>query len=451
MSHSSLKGKILYSKAVTSYSQGTLKEATILLTHYLAKFGDNVNALKILGICHFDQGAYAQAAQAFSKVIKIIPADIDAVFNLSICHSKNQDWQKAISAYLICVDLDAVHWQAFSGLGDAYMATNYINEALHSYVKAINIRGLDDENLLFKISQALLVNGAWEEGFELFEHRTSLDTAHREHINIVRWQGQPLSGKNLLIECEQGFGDSIQFSRYFNLLHNMGAILTVACPEPLIDLFAHSFPNDNFLLPNSVIESKNIDFYVPIMSLPGLLQCRPDNVPSIKRYCSTPPLYNAKWLWLNKITKLKVGIVWGGNQNHKNDKNRSIAFDEIFKFLPSNIQYFSIQKNDDLLQLNGQENLTILSKEITNFADTAAICENLDLVVTVDTSIAHLCGALGVKTWLMLPFSPDWRWLLNRNDSVWYESIEIFRQLAIGDWESVLKQINYRLLLILRS
>lgn len=435
-----------YEKGIQAYSQGHLKDAAKHLTNHVTKFAKHVDAWKVLGICNFDLGNYSQAANAFEQTLHLQPNDHETWFNLAVCHVKNQNFHQAIDGYLHCLQLNPQNWKTFTALGDTYKAINNIEQAISSYVSAIHLRGMDAHDLLFKLSQVLLVNGAWDEGWELFESRLALDTANRTHSNLAQWQGQTLEKKHILVECEQGFGDSIQFARYLHLLQNMGAQITLACPLPLMRLFEYSFPNVKLLPPHAQISADSIDFYVPMMSLAGLFKTRMSDLPRQDQYLCTPPEYQAKWSWLGNLSGFKVGIVWSGNPSHKNDKNRSIAFEQFFNALPNHAHYFSVQKSEDILHLKAPANLTVLGSEIESFADTAAICEQMDVVITVDTSIAHLCGALGINTWVLLPYSPDWRWLLTRDDSVWYKSVRLFRQRDVGNWDVVLREISEHLL-----
>ena len=435
-----------YEKGLKAYAQGHLNDAAKQLASHVAKFAKHVDAWKVLGICYFELGQYSQAANAFEKSVNLQPKDHETWFNLAVCHVKSQNFHQAVDCYAHCLELNPHNWKTLTALGDAHKALINIDEAISNYLAAIQIKGMDAQDLLFKLSQVLLLKGAWDEGWELFESRLALDTANRTHAKLARWQGQALNNKHILVECEQGFGDSLQFARYLLLLQDMGARITLACPLPLMHLFEHSFPSVKLLPPNAQISADSIDFYVPMMSLAGLFKTRISDVPSQDHYLSTPPEYQSKWSWLGKLPGLKIGIVWSGNPSHKNDKNRSIVFERFFNALPSNAHYFSIQKGEDILHLNAPANMTALGSEIENFADTAAICRHMDVVITVDTSIAHLCGALGINTWVLLPYSPDWRWLLTRDDSVWYKSMKLFRQPDVGNWDVVLRDVCEHLL-----
>ena len=435
----------LYIKGVTAYSQGNPKEAAQHLASYVAKSESHVDAWKVLGICYFDLAEYPKAIQAFEKTLQLQPKDAEIWFNLGLSYTKNQNLSQAIACYSTCVQHNPQHAKAYVALGDTHRAINQVDEAITHYMSAIHLRGLDAKDLLFKLSQVLLVKGSWQEGFELFEHRIALDTAAREHSALPRWHGQDLQGKRILVECEQGFGDSIQFSRYLQVLHRAGAQVSLACPAPLQSLFQLAFPDVHVLLPGQQIEISSVDYYTPLMSLAWLCHTTPENVPYATSYLQAPQENKKKWAWLGQIQGLKVGLVWSGNPVHKNDKNRSMDFETLIAGLPKNAQYFSLQKSDDLPPTSIHHTLTVLSKNIHDFADTSAICEHMDVVITVDTSIAHLSGALGRPTWVMLPFSPDWRWLLNRDDSVWYEHVKLFRQHSMGDWPSVVTRVAQEL------
>lgn len=435
----------LYLKGVTAYSQGKPQQAAQHLASYVAKSGRNAQAWQILGICYFDLGDYSQAIQAFEKTLTLQTQDDETWFNLGLCHVKNHNLPEAIRCYNACVQQNPGHWKAHVSLADAHKAINQINEAITHYMAAIELRGLEANDVLFKLSQALLVKGVWPEGFELFERRLTLDTALREHTTLPRWQGQDLHGQRILVECEQGFGDSIQFSRYLPLLHDAGAHVRLACPRPLQALFQHAFPNVQLLSPGEQIELASVNCYTPLMSLAGLFNTTPDHVPFTQPYLSAPHANQKKWAWLGHTHGLKVGLAWSGNPDHKNDHNRSLALEPLMAALPSDITYFSIQKHDPAHPAPTHPQLTVLSDDIEDFSDTAAICQHMNVIITVDTSIAHLSGALGVPTWVMLPFSPDWRWLLHRDDSVWYDSVTLFRQHRVGDWSAVLSAIAQQL------
>ena len=442
----------LYHKGISAYSQGKPQEAAQYLTSYVARSGAHADAWKVLGICHFDLGLYAKAVQAFGKTLQLEPQDPETWFNLGLCHSKNQNLHEAINGYSTCVQQNPQHWKAHAALGDTHRALNQVDEAITHYMAAIQLRGLDAKDLLFKLSQVVLLKGAWQEGFELFENRIALDTAPREHTLLARWQGQDLHGKRILVECEQGFGDSIQFSRYLPLLRQAGAQVLLACPVPLQALFEQAYPDVQVLSPGQQIELASVNYYTPLMSLAGLFHTTPEQVPYRRPYLSAPEIYREKWQWLEQHSdQLKVGLVWSGNPAHTNDKNRSIGFETLMANLPKGPAYFSLQTGDAPSAASIPHGLTVLSGDIQNFSDTAAICQHMDVVITVDTSIAHLSGALGVPTWVMLPFCPDWRWLLNCDDSVWYDSVTLFRQPCIGDWDSVLKRINQKLHSLLQT
>ena len=190
----------------------------------------------------------------------------------------------------------------------------------------------------------------------------------------------------------------------------------------------------------------DFDLHCPLLSLPLAFKTSIDNIPSAHAYLRT----NADKVsgWLSKLgtkTKPRVGLVWGGSTGHKNDSNRSIALSLLLSYLPTTFDYVCLQKElreVDRATLQAQTIIRYFGEELVDFTDTAALCELMDVVVSVDTSVAHLAGALGKKTWILLPYVPDWRWMLERTDSVWYQSVKLYRQDTAGNWGGVLTQVR---------
>jgi ADP-heptose:LPS heptosyltransferase len=183
-----------------------------------------------------------------------------------------------------------------------------------------------------------------------------------------------------------------------------------------------------------------------LLSLPLAFKTTLETIPVSGRYLAGDPIKVARWRSkLGSKSRPRVGLVWSGNAIHKNDANRSIRLDDLLKRLPAKIEYVSVQKDVracDRQALESHRSLLNYSADLHDFSDTAALCECLDLLISVDTSVAHLCGSLGKETWILLPFNPDWRWLLDRRDSPWYPSVSLYRQSTAGEWDSVLDQVR---------
>lgn len=435
----------LYQKALTAYAQGKIDQAISQLQRCIALNNCDIDTFKTLGVCLYDSKKYLLASDAFYKACMLDPKNEESWFNHAVCNTKLNDYEEAISSFIKCIECNSTHLNALIGLADAYRETNQSEQAISTYLAALNICGLDNKKLIFKMSQSLLVSGFWQEGFELFECRTFLDKAKRDHEHIQKWSGESINKKNILIECEQGFGDSIQFSRYLHILHNAGAHITLACPMPLMELFRESYPFINILPPGAQVSASEIDYYIPLMSLAGLHKTTINSVPFRHKYLKIPLQYQEKWAWIGNHDGVKIGLAWSGNPEHSNDKNRSIEPCQLLATLPKGPKYFSIQKSNTFLEASTFSDVVQLSAHIENFADTAAICSHMDVVITVDTSLAHLSGALGVNTWIMLPYCPDWRWLLDRDNSVWYENVKLIRQPSINNWKEVLELVRERI------
>jgi tetratricopeptide (TPR) repeat protein len=257
------------------------------------------------------------------------------------------------------------------------------------------------------------------------------------------WLGQePVAGQTLLLHSDQGLGDAIHFARYATKVAAMGARVLLAVDKPLVDILktidgvAECMDKDGAL--------PAFDMHCPLSSLPLAFQTRIDKIPASVPYVRAPS--STKWRErLGEKTVPRVGLVWSGNPNHGNDHNRSLAFTQIAPLLDLPLAFYSLQKdirNSDVRDFAGCDGIEPLGAELKDFADTAALLSELDLLITADTSIAHIAGAIGTATWILLPYTPDWRWLLDRDDSPWYPTVRLFRQSERRDWGSVMSRVR---------
>ena len=258
------------------------------------------------------------------------------------------------------------------------------------------------------------------------------------------WNGkQSLKNKTIFISNEQGFGDYIQFCRYLPFVKKLGAQLILNPPKelsPLINSMKLDYINTDQKKDNKI----KFDYYCSIGSLPLAFKSSINNIPNKTPYISVDQ--KKIIFWGKKINKDKknIGIKWTGNKSHWNDKNRSTELNKIKSLFEISCEFHSLEieySKDDLVMKNNIKNLHCYKDELIDFEDTAALIENMDLIITVDTSVAHLCGALNKNAWIMLPDLPDFRWLLNRNDSPWYPSLKLYRQEKQGNWNNVIKNI----------
>ena len=253
-----------------------------------------------------------------------------------------------------------------------------------------------------------------------------------------------------MLHAEQGFGDTIQFCRYAKLVSELGARVILQTPKALAPLLRELDGVDE--LRDMQQPLPDYDFHCPLMSLPLAFKTTLTTIPSTTRYLQATPEKLAAWV--NKLgpkTKPRVGLVWSGNAAHKNDSNRSLTLEQLLICLPEGLDYISLHKEiraSDQEILDRQGTIRTFCHELNDFSETAALCELMDVVISVDTSVAHLASALGKETWVLLPYAPDWRWLLDRQDSPWYQSVRLYRQDEQRDWNNVLQKINTDLLAI---
>ncbi len=356
------------------------------------------------------------------------------------------------------IDLYAQAFAQFPDLGSAY--TNYGNviremghpeRAIRFLQCAIDIDPTDSI-AQFNLAVAYLLSGDLTRGWEQYEKRWQF-----EHLNGLspqfeqpRWVGEDLNNKRLLIVCEQGHGDNIQFCRFIAQLKSLGANVIIQGESVLKVLFRMSF-DDSVQVYSYEEILPEFDYWISMMSIPGILKITYKNLPTEVKYINAGPQSIQNWQRLLGIkTKLRVGFCWSGRRDSWINQHKSIPFEKMLELVKRNPNYewvslqadCSQEQSDKLVELG----LNTYPLSITNWNDTAGLIHNLDVVVSIDTSVAHLTGAMGQP--LLLPlnqFGNCWRWLLHREDSPWYPSCRIFRQPTIGDWDEPLNRIHEHL------
>ncbi len=341
--------------------------------------------------------------------------------------------------------------EAHINLGNARKSQRKVDEAAEAYTRALSLDPANPE-AHWNFAQVLLLMGRLGEGWAEYAWRTKCEEFSAVNWNFKQplWDGSDLNGRTVLLYAEQGFGDTIQFLRYLPMVAAQGAAkgggVILQCPAPLTRLFEAAPAAAGIQLVTEIGDTP-FDLQAPLHTLPGLfattLDTIPADVPYLRPPGDTPPA-------LDSSGGLKVGLVWGGDPKHKNDANRSLGFERFTPLLDmEGVDFYSLQvgerggdirNNQALGGLEGK--ITDLGKGLSDFADTAAAVGQLDLVITVDTSVAHLAGALGAPVWTLLPWVPDWRWLLDRDDSPWYPTMRLFRQPAAGDWDAVIGEVG---------
>ena len=330
------------------------------------------------------------------------------------------------------------------GYGFALGHLNRLEEALAAYDHALTLKPEDRESL-WNRALALLVLGRFEEGWLAYEYRNlrRKTLAARKYPKPLWWGKQPIKDQRLYIYWEQGLGDTIHFARYALLAAAAGARVAFSVQDPLLRLFKGFDSTITVIGQNE--EPTEFDLHCPLLTLPLAFGTRLETIPAFEHgYLKAPAEDVARWDRRLPKGRRRIGLVWSGSQAHANDANRSLALAKLLPLLQPGDVWVSLQKEVRDADRAALEACGILDMraELGDFADTAALISTLDLVISVDTSVAHLAGALGKPTWVMLPFAPDFRWLLDREDSPWYPKMRLFRQSRAGGWDGVVARIG---------
>lgn len=422
-----------YADALVSYNQA------------LAIQPDHVATLSNLGNTLFKLNRHEEALAALNTAIATQPEHVPALINRGNALSELKRHEEALACYEQALAIQPGHLDALSNRGCALNELKRHKEALACYEQALAIQP-DHPNAHYNEGLCRLLTGDLQAGWQKFEwrwHTEQLKESKRQFPQSL-WLGkQPLLGKSILLHSEQGLGDTIQFVRYAKPLAELGATILLEVQPPLKSLLKNLDGISKLISQGEPLPP--FDFHCPLLSLPLALQTNIQTIPADVPYLDSSPEKFEYWQARFKdIRHPRVGIVWSGNPRHNNDRHRSISLQKIISLATSDISLISLQKeirHNDQAILNTHKKILHLGEELKDFSDTAALIDNLDLVISIDTSVAHLAGAMGKPVWVMLPFTPDWRWLLEREDSPWYPTARLFRQPTVGDWDSVLQQI----------
>ena len=391
-----------------------------------------------LGAALVEARESAAAAASFEEALALRPQFAEALVNLGVALVDQDRFAEAIDNYDRALVLAPNLPQAHSNRGNAFYQQGRLDEAIGCYDRALALDAnyADAHN---NKALALLVDGKFAAGWEEYEWRTSL---RGQNFAWPRWEGGSLPGKTLLVWSEQGQGDTLNFCRYLGLIRERVAELVFEVQPSLLRLMQANFPQCR-VVPRGA-ELPPIDAYIPLLSLPRLLATRLASIPAATPSLQADRAASQEWRQRLAGPRLKVGLVWAGTPGHQNDRRRSLAlaaFGDLLAF--PGVDFYSLQVGERSQDITEAEKARLhdLSPLITDFADTAAIVANLDLVITADTSVAHLAGALGRPVWMLIPYAPDWRWLRERDDSPWYPTARLFRQRRLGDWADVLDRV----------
>ena len=424
--------------------QGRLDEAVASCQQALRLKPDSAEAHHNLGLVLAKQDKLDEAVASFQQTLRLKPDYPDAHNNLGIVLEKQDKLDEAMASYQQALRLKPDYPEAHNNLGIVLEKQGRLDEAVACYQQALRLKP-DYPEAHWNRSLAWLLMGRFEQGWPGYEWRWKCkEFGSLPPFHPPLWDGSPLDGRTILVHAEQGLGDTLQFIRYAPLVHQRGGRVILVCQPPLIGLLTRSPGVERLVAQGEALPE--YDVHVPLMSLPGLLGTTLESVPADVPYLDAEPQLVEAWRHrLGSYPGFKVGIVWQGNPKFRLDRLRSIP---LAQFAPlarvPGVHLFSLQKGpgaEQLAAVTDRFPVTDLGRRLDDFMDTAAVLKNLDLVISVDTAIAHLAGALGIPVWVALPFAPDWRWLMDREDSPWYPTMRLFRQTRPGQWEDVFQRI----------
>jgi tetratricopeptide (TPR) repeat protein len=436
-------------RANAAMQLGRLDEALRAAEAALANAPDSVDALNIHGRILARLHRYEAALASYDAALKLAPNDAEAHSNRGAALFELGRFDLAFASYKEALHIDPDFVSAYLNQGNAYAALNRLPEALANYA-AVLAREPQHADANFNESLARLCLGDFRNGWAKYENRwrQAKFAAGRPNFPRPIWRGETaITGKTILLCAEQGMGDAIQFVRYAPLVAALGANVLLGVYRPLAGLMA-SVPGVSAVIADGAT-LPDFDLYCMLLSLPFVFGTELATIPSQVPYIRPDPSRIEQWrARVPNNGRLRVGICWAGSTAHVADRRRSIPLDQFTTLLSvPGIDFVSLQKDVGVQQAVVLRNhdVTQLGDDFRDFADTAAVIALLDLVITVDTSVAHLAGAMGKAVGMLVAFSPDWRWMLDRTDTPWYPTMRLFRQSALGDWHGPLARLRAEL------
>jgi len=416
-------------------SQGMLDEAQACYERALALRPDRVESLIGLGVVLRSQGRLEEAVARYERALTLAPDRPETRNNLGVALVDLGRPEEAIPHYERALTLQPNRAETHSNLGIALQRQGRYAEALASYGRALAVKP-DYAEAHFNRAHALLTTGELDEGWQEYEWRFAVARYDRKFGQPL-WSGEPLAGRSILIHAEQGFGDALQFVRYVPMVAECGGKVVLEVPEPLVRLARTVAGASEVAATGDPLPT--YDCHCPLLSLPRVFKTNLATIPNAVPYLRVPAEASAAWAERIPTTPgPRVGIVWAGTAVGAIDLRLLQPLWEVDR-----VSWFSLQAGDrsgDISSLSGVK-IADLSPWLVDFAETAAAVCRLDLVISVDTSVAHLSGALGRPTWLLLRDPPEWRWLLECQESPWYPTARLFRQRCADDWPGVAREV----------
>ena len=410
--------------------------------HYAEALNNRGNALS-------DLKRSEEALASYDRALEIKANYAEALNNRGNALRDLTRPAEALASYERALTIKPDYVDALNNRGNALRDLKRPVEALASFDLALEIEP-DNASSHWNLALCCLQLGDYPRGWQGYEWRWAEEQLQKSGRDFAQrlWLGaESLQGKTILLHSEQGLGDTLQFCRYTRRVAALGAKVVLEVQAPLLPLLAGLEGAIQVLAKGAVLPA--FDCHCPLLSLPLAFKTDLHTIPAGVPYVRSDAARVGTWQdRLGSKTKPRVGVVWSGSTGHKNDHNRSLALAQMLPLLSDWAEVVSLQKEvrrTDADLLASRTDIRHFGDQLADFADTAALVELMDVVVTVDTSVTHLAGAMGKAVWILLPFNPDWRWLLDREDSVWYPTARLYRQPVIGDWASVMARVREQL------
>jgi len=414
------------------------RQALHLKPHYAPAWGN-------LGVALRDAGQNRDAIDCFRQALRCKPGIPDVLNNLGNALRAEEESVAAIACFRAALRRSPANAGIMANLGNALREVGRLDEAAETLQHAIQLQP-DYAEAHWDLAVTRLLQGDFARGFAEYEWRWRRADFPPRQFAAPLWCGQSLAGRTLLVHAEQGAGDAIQFVRFAGLLAAHDARVVLECPRALVTLFESVDGVQRVIARGDPLPE--FDWHVPLLSLPHRLGVTMDSLAAWVPYLRPPPDRRVPLPPASggHRAALRVGLAWRGNPHYQNDRRRSMSVAALEPmFAATGVAFYSLQVSPTV-EFTGEaanrDALINLEHLIHDFADTAALMAQLDLVISSDTSVAHLAGALGCPVWVLLSFAPDWRWLLERDDNPWYPTMRLFRQPAPGDWTSVVQQVR---------
>lgn len=404
------------------------------------------NALKALA-------RWDEAIETYHIALSLSPELAAAHSNLGVALMEMNDLPTAIAHYRKAIELDPNYAEAFGNLANALAASGDLEAALLAAAHGVNLSP-NNVHGHWNLAVVLLSRGDYIAGWDEYEWRfRSRGDSTLSRFIMPRWDGQDLTDKTIILHAEQGFGDAIQFVRYVPMVAELGGRVILECHPELVTLFETVDGAAQVIARGEPLPFA--DYQCPLMSLGRVFGTTLLSIPADGPYLFLAKPGSSEYLRDRRAERLKIGFVWAGNPKHSNDARRSVPFEMLAPILQMEAEFISLQRDEhDIsetepghprpgLTNTGPRTARLCSTAANgDFLQTAKVVASLDLIITVDTAVAHLAGALGVETWIMLPARPDWRWLTDRTDSPWYPTARLFRQTVRDDWTDVIARVS---------